>query len=100
MKWLVLFISILSFSLIADELSVEFYPPYPMKGDAVSVVVKSDVPIGLVDNIPQVKDWRAGGGIRRGSQTINGDSSYYFILQYVPEKEGEFTYLKYMLRVR
>ena len=99
MRWLILFISLLSISLTADELTVEFYPPYPMKGDAVSVVVKSDVPIGLVDNIPQVKDWRAGGGIRRGSQTINGDSSYYFILQYVPEKEGEFTYPSFKVNV-
>ena len=72
-------------------MDVEVYPPFAMKGDAISIIVKADVPLRIVDNFPEIKNWRSGG-IRQGSQTINGDSSYYFIKQYVPDKEGEFTF--------
>ena len=78
-------------SLQAQEATLEVYPPYPMKGDAVSLVLKADAPIQMVDDFPVIENWRMGSGIRRGSQTVNGVSSYYFIKQYMPEKEGEFT---------
>ena len=79
-------------------MDVEVYPPYAMKGDAISIIVKADVPLRMVDNFPEIKNWRSGG-IRQGSQTINGDSSYYFIKQYVPDKEGEFTFPSFKVKL-
>lgn len=70
-----------------------------MKGETLSVVVKSDKPLEMIENFPEIKGWRSGSGIRQGSQSINGDSTYYFIGQYLPQKEGEFTIPSFKIRV-
>ena len=85
--------------LFADKLEIEAHPPFPMKGETLSVVVKSDKPLEMIENFPEIKGWRSGSGIRQGSQSINGDSTYYFIGQYLPQKEGEFTIPSFKIRV-
>ena len=94
MKPFFLLLTFFTSSLLGGTLEVEVYPPYPMKGEVLSLVVKSNEPLQMVDSFPEIKNWRSGNGIRRGSQTINGNSSYYFIGQYQPEKEGEFTHAR------
>lgn len=79
------------FNTYSQQLEVEVYPPFAVKGDAVSIIVKADVPIRIIEGFPEIENWRSSG-IRQGSQTINGVSSYYFLKQYVPDKEGDFTF--------
>ena len=79
-------------------MEVEVYPPFAMKGDAINIIVKADSPLRMVEDFPEMKNWRSSG-IRQGSQTINGDSSYYYIKQYVPDKEGEYTYPSFKIRL-
>ncbi|MCM8525216.1 MAG: BatD family protein, partial [Lentisphaeraceae bacterium] len=86
-------------TLFGGTLELEIYPPYPMKGEALSLVVKSDEPLQMVESFPEIENWRSGNGIRRGSQSVNGVSSYYFIGQYLPEKEGEFTIPSFKVKV-
>ena len=89
---LVLFsLLLLTLNTFSQQLTVEVYPPYPMKGDAISIIIKSDTRFRLLENFPKMENWRSSG-IQQGSQTINGVSSFYYIKQYVPDKEGEFTF--------
>ena len=86
-------------TLSADEVSLEFFPPFPMKGEAVSLVLRADVPIDMIEDFPAIENWRMANGISRKTQIINGVSSYYFIKQYLPEKEGDFTIPPFSIRL-